>query len=93
MTEITPALSPDSDDDMTRVARQLEAENPLWIVVFGIYTRQFVGFPRFDVPSETMAVAHYPAALASRMRDIERKAQRYWESMPCAVLASLRRCP
>ena len=89
MTEITPAPSPDSDEDMARVARELEAENPQWIVVFGVYTRQFVGFPRFDGPAGTMAVAYYPAALESRMRDIEEKAQRYGKRMPSAALASV----
>ena len=85
MTEITPAVSPDSDEDMARVATELEAENPLWIVVFGVYTRQFVAFPRFDQPDRTIAVAYYPTALTSRMREIERRAQRYRKDMPCAV--------
>ena len=89
MTEITPALSPDSDEDMTRAATELEAENPLWIVVFGVYTRQFVAFPRFDVPDRAIAVAYYPAALASRMREIEQRVKRYRKSMPRAAIASL----
>lgn len=58
--------------DMLRVAENLESESPLWIVVFGIYSRQFVAFPRFDTPTGTMAVARYPGALAERMRRIER---------------------
>jgi hypothetical protein len=63
------------ENEMLRIARKLEAENPLWIVIFGVYTRQFVGFPRFSAPSGTFAVALYPGALASRMRDIERAAR------------------
>jgi hypothetical protein len=74
---------------MTRVARELEEENPLWIVVFGVYTRQFVGFARFDAPGQSIVVAYYPAALTSRMREIERRAKKYQKSTPCAAIASL----
>jgi hypothetical protein len=61
------------DDEMLHAARQLESENPLWIVIFGVYTRQFVAFPRFSAPGGTMAVAHCKEALTAKMRDIERK--------------------
>lgn len=63
------------ENEMLRVARELESGNPQWIVVFGVYTRQFVAFPRFNVPSGTFAVALYPGALESRMHDIERAAR------------------
>lgn len=59
------------DEEMRRTASTLESENPLWIVIFGVYTKQFVGFPRFNVPSGTFAVALYPVALVARMREIE----------------------
>ena len=52
-------------------ARRLEAENPLWMVVFGVYSREFVGFPRFTVPGGGIVIARYPTALPSRMRRIE----------------------
>lgn len=69
----TAALAREQDDtaDMVLIGKALESENPLWIVVFGIYSRQFVAFPRFSVPNGTMAVARYPAALCQRMRRIE----------------------
>ena len=59
------------ENEMLRIASMLESENPLWIVIFGVYTKQFVGFPRFSVPSGTFAVALYPVALVARMREIE----------------------
>lgn len=62
----------DAEDEMMRIARELESGNPRWIVVFGVYTRQFVGFPRFDVPSGTIVIALYPGAIAARMHDVER---------------------
>ncbi len=65
-----------ADDDASReVAERTERENPAWIVVFGIYTRQFVCFPRFPAPRGTMIAALYPAALPGRMREIERALQ------------------
>jgi hypothetical protein len=72
------AQSQGTNDDyileMLRAAEMLEIENPLWIVVFGVYSRQLVAFPRFDVPIGTMATAYYPVALVKRMRRIERQA-------------------
>lgn len=61
---------------MLRTAEEMELDNPLWIIVFGVYTRQFVAFPRFDAPAGTMAVASYPPALIERMRAIERTLRR-----------------
>lgn len=55
-----------------QTAEEMESCNPLWIVVFGVYTRQFIAFPRFDAPAGTVAVAGYPLALMERMRAIER---------------------
>jgi hypothetical protein len=58
-------------DDMQQMAAKLEAENPLWLVVFGVYTRQFIAFPRFPVPPQTFLAVHYPPALPDRMREVE----------------------
>lgn len=63
------------ENSMRQVAVNLESGYPRWIVVFGIYSRQFVAFPRFSVPAGTMAVANYPGALTARMLDIERMVQ------------------
>jgi hypothetical protein len=65
--------TPYAEDEMRRVAGKLESGNPLWIVVYGVYSRQFIGFPRFSVPTGTMAVALHPGALEGRMRGIERR--------------------
>jgi hypothetical protein len=58
------------------IAGQLEREHPHWIVVFGVYTKQFVALPRFDVPQGTILTAYYPDALAGRMRETERRFRR-----------------
>ena len=59
---------------MRQVAAQMEADNPRWIVIFGVYTREFIAFPRFTAPRGTMLSALYPEALPVRMRAAEARA-------------------
>ena len=66
-----PANDP-KDQDLREVAAQAERENPLWIVMFGSYTQEFVCFPRFAAPPGTVVIAKYPAALTQRFRAVER---------------------
>jgi hypothetical protein len=75
-----PKVTSEDRRNMKEIASELEKENPLWIVVFGDYTGQFVAFPRFRVPVGTMAVAYYPFALADRMRAVERATSASTES-------------
>lgn len=66
----------DIDNDEGReTAERIEREHPNWIVVFGVYTRQFVCFPRFHAPPGTVLVALYPVALHTRMQEAERLLQ------------------
>jgi len=60
-----------TDEAHRETARRLEHDNPGWIVVFGVYTRQFVAFPRFPAPPRTIVAAVYPVALPGRMREVE----------------------
>jgi hypothetical protein len=52
-------------------AARADKENPNWMVLFGVYSKQFVGFPLFSVPPGTMVIAQYPGALPRRFREIE----------------------
>ena len=70
-----PELGPASalDDEASRdAAERTERETPGWIVVFGVFTREFVCFPRFPASAGTIITALYPDALPARMRKIER---------------------
>ena len=67
----THRLSGAEEEAAREDARRLEAENPLWMVIFGVYSREFVGFPRFTVPGGGIVIAQHPTALPSRMRSIE----------------------
>jgi hypothetical protein len=60
-----------SDHESRDIAQRIEQDNPRWIVVFGVYTRQFAGFPRFPAPPGTVIAALYPAAMPGRMRELE----------------------
>ncbi len=62
-----------ADQAHAETARELERDNPEWIVIFGVYTKQFVAFPRFPAPPHTIVVARYPGALPTRMREVERR--------------------
>jgi hypothetical protein len=61
-------------------ARRLEAENPLWVVVYGTYSKEFVCFPRFRVPGRVIIAARNPGELPPRMRCVE-------NTSPDAVIA------
>jgi hypothetical protein len=61
-----------ADEDAGRgEARRLEAENPLWIVVFGVYSGEFVCFPRFGLDGGSIVAAKDPGSLPPRMRRVE----------------------
>ena len=65
------AMSGIDDDESRAIAERIEQENPGWIVIFGVFTKQFVCIPRFPAPPGTMVVAQYPDAVLPRMREVE----------------------
>jgi hypothetical protein len=73
---------------MRRIAAQMEEDNPFWIVVFGVYTREFVAFPRFTAPRGTIVTALYPDALPPRMRAIEGRHAPFRPALPGQAPAS-----
>ena len=52
-------------------AARIEQANPLWIVVFGVYSQQFICFPRFDAPAGTVLITRNPSTLPQRMSKME----------------------
>lgn len=54
------------------IAKELEQQHPRWIVVFGIFTREFFCLPRFAAPPGLNVVAIYPKAAADRMSSVDR---------------------
>lgn len=68
-------LTADSVESARDEARRLEAENPLWIVVYGVYSKEFVCLPRFTMPGGAIVAGRYPGALLPRMRRVENSAR------------------
>jgi hypothetical protein len=60
-----------NEADCRAEAARAEKENPKWMVLFGVYSKQFVGFPLFAVPPGTLVIAQYPGALPRRFREVE----------------------
>ncbi len=63
---------PTSDaEEPYAAAERIERENPRWIVVFGVFTKQFVGFPRFPAPVGTVLTALNPTGISDRIKEAE----------------------
>jgi hypothetical protein len=56
-----------SDDEGYAIAEDIHKQRPGWLVIFGVYSRQFVAFPLFAVNRRTILAARYPDALIDRM--------------------------
>ena len=56
-------------------ARQIELQRPGWMVLWGVYSKQYVAFPLSAAPPGTILTARYAPALAARMAAAERRAQ------------------
>jgi hypothetical protein len=62
-----------SDDEGRAIAEDIRKQRPGWLVVFGVYSRQFVAFPLFAVSRRTILTARYPDALIDRMERAEQE--------------------
>jgi hypothetical protein len=56
-----------SDDEGRAIAEDIRRQRPGWLVIFGVYSRQFVAFPLFAMSKRTILTARYPEALIDRM--------------------------
>lgn len=69
-------MFPDDHDEPREIARQIEQQQPGWIVIYGIYSREYVAFPLFPASAGTILTATYPPALAEHMQAAERMFRR-----------------
>jgi hypothetical protein len=77
--------SPDDRDERALAAR-IEQVFPQWLVMWGVYSRQFWAYPCFDVPRGTIAHAASPNDLVGMMRTIQRSAMDHADSHPRRTL-------
>lgn len=59
------------DDQERQTATRIERENPQWLVMWGVYSRLYWAFPRFNAPPGMIIAAPDPGELLARMRRIE----------------------
>jgi hypothetical protein len=60
-------------DDHQAAAREIEQQQPGWMVPYGTYSHEYVAFPLFPAPPGTILAAAYPPALIDRMRQTEQR--------------------
>lgn len=62
-----------SADERTRkeIAERIQQDNPHWLVIWGVYSREYVAFPLFGAPPRTVLHTQHPGELVSRMRQTE----------------------
>ena len=60
-------------DDAARyeTAQSIQQANPDWLVMWGVYTHQYVAFPLFRAPEGCIVQSASPDELFQRMRDAE----------------------
>ncbi len=59
-------------EDRREQAAKLDRENPRWLVVWGIFSLEFVAFPLFDVPDGIVLCSRSAPELLRRMRQTEK---------------------
>jgi hypothetical protein len=66
-----PVQSHRPGEDHAGQAARLDHENPQWIVIWGIFSHQFVAFPLFRVPPGTVHCYRSESELLRQMRQTE----------------------
>jgi hypothetical protein len=59
------------EEDHQEQAVRLDWDNPTWIVVWGIFSHEFVAFPLFRVPQGTVLCSRTGLELMRRIRQTE----------------------
>ena len=66
-----PMHPADRDAESYQTARSIQQANPDWLVMWGVYSRQYVAFPLFRAPAGCIVQSTNPDALVHRMRRAE----------------------
>ncbi len=72
-TALKPQLmsSPYPEASHHDTAEAIQAGNPDWLVMWGVYTRQYVAFPLFRAPAGSIVQSASPEGLVRRLRQAE----------------------
>jgi len=76
MTRLTrsrpqPASPAGRDADRYKTAQAIQQAHPDWLVVWGVYTREYVAFPLFRAPAGAIIQSASPDRLLQRMQQAE----------------------
>jgi hypothetical protein len=65
-------ISPTGRDEQSyEAARTIEKAHPHWMVVWGLYSRQYWAFPLLDVPPGIIVHAPDPVMLVTAIEEVE----------------------
>ena len=59
------------DAERYQTAQSIQQASPGWLVIWGVYTRQYVAFPLFRAPAGCIVASGNPDTLVQRMRQAE----------------------
>jgi hypothetical protein len=66
-----PMSPPNPEAGRYDTAEAIQAANPNWLVVWGVFTHQYVAFPLFRAPAGTVVQSASPQRLVHQMRQAE----------------------
>ncbi len=61
----------DADELCYQTARKIEKVHPQWMVVWGLYSREYWAFPLLPVPRGTIVHAPDPGLLVTAIDEVE----------------------
>jgi hypothetical protein len=64
-------MRPHHDSPQFETAASIDHDNPLWLVMWGVASRCYWAYPKFNVPKGTILSAFNPDELLSQMRQVE----------------------
>jgi muconolactone delta-isomerase len=66
-----PAETEGIENSCRETARRIEKANRRWLVMWGVFSREYWAYPLFSVPSGTIMHAADAEMLMARMREVE----------------------
>lgn len=66
-----PANPAGRDADRYETAQAIQQAHPDWLVMWGVYTRQYVAFPLFRAPAGSIVQSANPDKLVQRIQQAE----------------------
>ena len=82
----------DRDAESYETAQSIQQANPDWLVMWGVYSRQYVAFPLFRAPSRMHRPVHQPGCTCSSDAARQKSPSHLAKLPPAGPLRHPRRC-